>query len=117
MSTVTVRFPEQLEATLADRVKISGANSVEEYLIGLVEEDVAAGELDSVLSSRMSGPFEPLEEDWKERVRGTAAKSPSIVQASVTEWPHFLARQKAVFGEELLADSQAALDEVRAERF
>lgn len=30
--------------------------------------------------------------------------------------PDFLARQKAVFGERVLADSQAVLDELRADR-
>jgi hypothetical protein len=39
-----------------------------------VESDCAAGELERVLAERMDGPFAPLEADWKERVRSTAAK-------------------------------------------
>ena len=31
--------------------------------------------------------------------------------------PDFLARQRAIFGERVLPDSQAVLDELRAERF
>ncbi len=30
-------------------------------------------ELDQVLVSRLAGPFEPLEEDWKQRVQQAAA--------------------------------------------
>ncbi len=74
MSTVTIQLPDRLNANLAERVKTSGASSMEEYLVQLVEWDVATGELDSVLENRMNGPFEPMEEDWKERVRSAAAK-------------------------------------------
>jgi hypothetical protein len=35
--------------------------------------NVAATELDHVLVSRLSGPFEPIEPDWKDRVRRSAA--------------------------------------------
>jgi len=33
----------------------------------------ASAELDEVLLNRLTGPFEPLEADWKQRVRQTAA--------------------------------------------
>ena len=69
MSTVTITLPDPLDATLAERVKHSGARSKEEYLLSLVESDCAAGELERVLAERMAGPFAPLEADWKERVR------------------------------------------------
>ena len=38
----------------------------------LGEEDLAA--LDAILLERINGPFEPLEPDWKEKVRQNAAK-------------------------------------------
>jgi hypothetical protein len=74
MSMLTIYLPEPLEASLTERAKISGAGSKEEYLLGLVESDCALGTLERVLSERMTGPFAPLEPDWKERVRSEAAK-------------------------------------------
>jgi hypothetical protein len=74
MSTLTIHLPELLDATLAERAKASGAGSKEEYLVSLVESDCAAGTLERVLIDRMGGPFAPLEPDWKDRVRSTAAK-------------------------------------------
>ncbi len=38
----------------------SGARSKAKYLLGLVESDCAAGELERVLTKRMGGPFAPL---------------------------------------------------------
>jgi hypothetical protein len=73
MSTLTIHLPELLDATLAERVKASGARSKEEYLLSLVESDCEAGKLERVIAERMSGPFAPLEPDWKERVRSAAA--------------------------------------------
>lgn len=78
MSTFTIELPEQLNATLAERVKASGARSMEEYLLGLVESDCAAGELERVLAERMNGPFAPLESDWKEQVRKAAARRNAV---------------------------------------
>ncbi len=74
MSTLTIHLPELLDATLAERVKASGARSKEEYLLSLVESDCATATLESVLAERMAGPFAPLEPDWKDRVRSTAAE-------------------------------------------
>lgn len=74
MSTLTITLPDPLDATVAERMKASGARSKEEYLLSLVESDCAAGELERVLAERVDGPFAPLEPDWKERVRSLAAK-------------------------------------------
>ena len=74
MSTLTIHLPEPLDATLAERVRTSGARSKEEYLLSLVESDCAAGTLERVLTERMAGPFAPLEPDWRERVRSVAAR-------------------------------------------
>ena len=74
MSTVTITLPNPLDATLAERVKSSGARSKEEYLLSLVESDCAAGELKRVLAERRAGPFAPLEAVWKERVRRAAVE-------------------------------------------
>jgi hypothetical protein len=57
MSTVTITLPDPLDATLAERVKISGARSKEEYLLSLVESDCAAGELEHVV---VPGPLAML---------------------------------------------------------
>ena len=75
MSTLTIAVPDALDAALAERVKVSGARSKEEYLLRLVESDCAGGELESALTERMEGPFFPLEPDWKDRVRAAAAVS------------------------------------------
>lgn len=74
MSTLTIDLPEALEASLAERVKSSGAHSKAEYLLGLVESDCAAATLERVLAERISGPFATLESDWKDRVRNAASK-------------------------------------------
>jgi hypothetical protein len=68
MSTVTIALPDPLDAARAEQVKSSGARSKEEDLLGLVESDCAAGELERVLAERMGGPFAALEPDWKDRV-------------------------------------------------
>ena len=74
MSTLTIDLPEALDASLAERVKSSGAHSKAEYLLGLVESDCAAATLDHLLAERLRGPFAPLEPDWKDRVRNAASK-------------------------------------------
>ena len=77
MSTLTIALSDSLDAALMERVKDSGARSKEEYLIALVEADCGAQELDRVLVGRTTGPFVPLEHDWKERVRALAARRAS----------------------------------------
>ena len=74
MSTVTIALPDPLDAALRERMTAVGAHSKEEYLLALIESDCAASELERVLVDRLAGPFEPLETDWKERVRQSAAK-------------------------------------------
>jgi len=74
MATLTIHLPEPLDTTLAERVKASGARSKEEYLLGLVESDCAAGTLERVLTERMAASFATLEPDWRDRVRKTAAE-------------------------------------------
>lgn len=72
MSTVTVAVPSSLDESLAARMKAVGARSKEEYVLELIAFDCAMSELEGTLEGRISGPFEPLEEDWKERVRQAA---------------------------------------------
>jgi len=72
MSTITVAVPDPLDAALADRMSATGARSKEEYLLGLLEADCAAGTLDHVLAERLTGPFAPLPADWQEQVRQAA---------------------------------------------
>jgi hypothetical protein len=74
MSTLTIDLPEALDASLAERVKSSGAHSKAEYLLGLVESDCAEATLERVLTKRIDGPFAPLEPDWKDRVRTASSK-------------------------------------------
>jgi hypothetical protein len=72
MSTVTIALPDPLDAALRERMAAVGARSKEEYLLALIESDCAAAELEPILADRVAGPFEPLETDWKERVRQSA---------------------------------------------
>jgi hypothetical protein len=74
MSTVTIALPDPLDAALLERMTAVGARSKEEYLLALIESDCAASELERILVDRLAGPFEPLEADWKERVRQSATK-------------------------------------------
>jgi len=74
MSTLTIDLPEALHASLAERVKSSGAYSKAEYLLGLVESDCAEATLERVLANRLGGPFAPLEPDWKDRVRSGSSQ-------------------------------------------
>ena len=57
---------------------------------------------------------------WMEVRRWMDAHAPKATTGETFppagEFPDFLARQKALFGGRVLADSQAVLDEVRAER-
>ena len=69
MSTITVAVPDPLDAAMAERMSATGACSKEEYLLGLLEADCAASELDRVLAERLTGPFAPLPLDWQEQVR------------------------------------------------
>ena len=74
MSTVTIALPDPLDAALRERMTAVGAHSKEEYLLALIESDCATSELERILVDRLAGPFEPLETDWKERVRQSVTK-------------------------------------------
>ncbi len=63
-----------MDATLAERVRASGAMSKEQYLLDLIESDCGVSALEKVLADRMAGEFSGLEPDWKDIVRGKAAK-------------------------------------------
>ena len=52
---------------------------------------------------------------WMDAHAPRAATTGSVA-SSPAKTPDFLARQKALFGERVLPDSQAVLDELRAER-
>ena len=53
---------------------------------------------------------------WMDR-RAVPAGKGGGEMPSPTAMPDFLARQKERFGDRVLGDSQAVLDEIRAERF
>jgi hypothetical protein len=72
MSEVTISLPAGLDATLKMRANAAGFSSKEDYLVALVQADCERAELDPVLETRLEGPFEPLEADWKQRVREAA---------------------------------------------
>jgi hypothetical protein len=74
MSTITVAVPDPLDAALIERMKVVGANTKEEYLLGLVEADCAASELEQILAERSAGAFIPLPDDWMNQVREAAAR-------------------------------------------
>ena len=75
MSTITISVPDPLEAKLTERMNAVGAQSREQYVLGLVEADCAAEELERVLADRWGGPFAPLAADWKDRVRQAATRA------------------------------------------
>jgi hypothetical protein len=74
MSEVTISLPAGLDATLKTRANAAGFGSKEDYLLALVRADCECAELEPVLERRLEGPFEPLEADWKRRVREAAQK-------------------------------------------
>ena len=71
MARLSFDLPDPLDAKLRERVIISGAPSMEDYL---VQSDCDAGDLERVLEDRSGGAFSPLESDWQERVREHASK-------------------------------------------
>ena len=74
MTQLLISVPDNLESSLHRRVAQAGFQSDEEYIVSLVQADCAAAELEAVLESRDAGPFEPLEADWKEKVRAAAKR-------------------------------------------
>jgi len=74
MSEVTISLPAGLDATLETRANAAGFGSKEDYLVALVRADCERVALEPVLEARLQGPFEPLEANWKQRVREAAQK-------------------------------------------
>jgi hypothetical protein len=74
MSNVTISLPDAINATIESRASAAGFRSKEEYLLALVQADCERAELEPVLEARLGGPFEPLEGDWKQRVRDAAQR-------------------------------------------
>jgi hypothetical protein len=74
MSTVTISLPDTINATMESRARAAGFRSKEEYLFALIQADCDRAELEPVLEARLDGPFEPLESDWKQRVRDAAQR-------------------------------------------
>ena len=72
MSKVTLSLPDAINATMESRARAAGFRSKEEYLFALVQADCERAELEPVLETRLGGPFEPLERDWKQQVRDAA---------------------------------------------
>jgi hypothetical protein len=56
-------------------------------------------------------------EQWAEIRRWMDSHAPIATVSPVGAMPNFLARQAALFGERVLPDSQAVLDEMRRDRF
>ena len=59
---------------MESRARAAGFGSKEEYLLALIQADCDRAELEPVLEARLDGPFEPLESDWKQRVRDAAQR-------------------------------------------
>jgi len=72
MSEVTISLSDDLNTTLESRANAAGFHSKQEYLLTLVQADCERAELEPVLEARLDGPFDPLEADWKKRVRDAA---------------------------------------------
>ena len=68
MSTVTIALPDELDAALAEAMKVQGAHSKEDFLLQLIEQHCAESKLESILLQRDGGPFIPLDPDWQEKV-------------------------------------------------
>jgi hypothetical protein len=74
MSEVTISLPDAINAAMESRANNAGFRTKEEYLLALVQADCERAELEPPLEARLDGPFEPLEPDWKQRVRDAAQR-------------------------------------------
>jgi hypothetical protein len=74
MSNVTISLPDAINATIESRASAAGFRSKEEYLLALVQADCERAEIEPILEARLDGPFDPLEADWKQRVRDAAQR-------------------------------------------
>jgi hypothetical protein len=75
MPKLTISLPDSITSRLEARAAAAGFASKEEYLLALARADCERAELEPILETRAEGPFEPLEPDWKQRVRDAAHKS------------------------------------------
>ncbi len=73
MSVVTISFSDSIAATLQSRAEAAGLSSTE-YLLALVRADCEQAELESLLETRLNGPFAPLGSEWKQEVRAAAGR-------------------------------------------
>ena len=74
MSDVTISLPDAINAAIENRASAAGFSSKEEYLLALVQADCERAEIEPVLEARVEGPVEPLEADWKQRIRDAAQR-------------------------------------------
>ncbi len=74
MSVVTLSLSDSIAATLQSRAEAAGLSSTEEYLLALVRADCEEAELESLLETRLDGPFASLETEWKQEVRAAAER-------------------------------------------
>lgn len=74
MSSVTIALPDSIAAKLKSRADAAGFPSKEEYLLALVRADCEQAELESLIESRLEGPFAPLGAEWKQEVRAAAKR-------------------------------------------
>ncbi len=74
MSVVTISLSDSIAATLESRARAAGFLSKEEYLLALVRADCEQTELESLLETRLNGPFGPLGPEWKQEVRAAAER-------------------------------------------
>jgi hypothetical protein len=71
-------------------------------------------EIEAALTQLPAAQFVEIRR-WINTYRPPVAPSETVPQASYT--PDFLARQKAIFGDRIVPDSQPIFDELRADRF
>ncbi|MBA2242926.1 MAG: ribbon-helix-helix protein, CopG family [Chthoniobacterales bacterium] len=74
MSVVTISLSDSIAATLESRARAAGFPSKEEYLLALVRADCEQTELESLLETRLNGPFASLGSEWKQEVRAAAKR-------------------------------------------
>ncbi len=74
MSVLTISLSDSIAATLRSRAEAAGLSSTEEYLLALVRADCEQAELESLLETRLEGPFAPMGTEWKQEVRSAAER-------------------------------------------
>jgi hypothetical protein len=74
VSSITISLPNSLAAEVQRRALAAGYQSKEDYLLEVVRAHCEQAELETVLESRLAGPFSPLEPNWKQRVRDASKR-------------------------------------------